>query len=221
MQYSFASRAQTLLSSRRAISGTCEAGFFISLAEEPAEELFPLHSLAEAATSVRSEDPLALHGREAEGYGPAREWLSEDFSRRKGLSVQPQRYSADHGHAQRPSICWSGVCGPGRSGAGGEPHLTGLLQVPRSPRCRHRASGGRSRRDVARAPGGHDPAKTSRSRYGRAHFTNPTGVMWSLERRQQVLELYLAWTSYRRTILTAIFILRTPRIRSPEFLPSH
>ncbi|EFU38994.1 putative transcriptional regulator, GntR family protein [Paenibacillus vortex V453] len=86
MQYSFASRAQTLLSSPlRDIRELAKRDSFISLAEElPAEELFPLHSLAEAATSVLSEDPLALQYGEAEGYGTAPRMAEPGFFPAKG-----------------------------------------------------------------------------------------------------------------------------------------
>ena len=97
------------------------------MAEElPAEELFPLHSLAEAATSVLSEDPLALQYGEAEGYGPLREWLSEDFSRRKGLSVQPQHILLTTGTQQAIDLLVRVYVDPG------DPVL---VENPTSPDC--------------------------------------------------------------------------------------
>ena len=162
--------------------------------------------------------PARLQYGEAEGYGPAREWLSEDFSRRKGLSIQP-RYSADHGYA-RPSICWSGC------------------MWTRAIRCWWRTPPHRDCSRSLRLQGAvivpvegdqdgilpeHLEAMIRRQAeaLGAPNFTNPTGVMWSLGGVSRCWSCvsrmdFLSW----RTILTAIFILRTPRIRSPEFLPS-
>lgn len=60
----------------------------ISLAEElPAEELFPLSLLAEAASTVISADAGALQYGDPAGYGPLREWLAGDWLREKGVTV--------------------------------------------------------------------------------------------------------------------------------------
>lgn len=60
----------------------------ISLAEElPAEELFPLSLLAEAASTVISADAGALQYGDPAGYGPLREWLAGDWLKEKGVNV--------------------------------------------------------------------------------------------------------------------------------------
>lgn len=62
MKYEFSARAHTLISSPQlSIRTQTRRGALISLAEElPAEELFPLSLLAEAASTVISADAGAL-----------------------------------------------------------------------------------------------------------------------------------------------------------------
>ncbi|MBU5344912.1 PLP-dependent aminotransferase family protein [Paenibacillus lautus] len=191
MQYSFASRAQTLLSSPlRDIRELAKRDSFISLAEElPAEELFPLHSLAEAATSVLSEDPLALQYGEAEGYGPLREWLSEDFSRRKGLSIHPQHILLTTGTQQAIDLLVRVYVDPGDPVLVENPTSPGLLQVLRLQGAVivpvEGDQDGMLPEHLEAMIRQHKPKLLMAA----PNFTNPTGVMWSLERRQQVLEL--------------------------------
>lgn len=191
MQYSFASRAQTLLSSPlRNIRELAKRDSFISLAEElPAEELFPMHSLAEAATSVLTADPEALQYGEAEGYRPLREWLSRDLAKRKGLSVQAGNILLTTGTQQAIDLLVRVYVEPGDAVLVENPTSPGLLQVLRLQGAEivpvPRDSSGMLPDRLAPLIRKHRPKLLMAA----PNFTNPTGVMWSLERRTQVLEL--------------------------------
>jgi len=194
MQYSFASRAQTLLSSPlRDIRELAKRDSFISLAEElPAEELFPVHSLAEAATSVLSEDPLALQYGEAEGYRPLREWLSQDFSRRKGLHVQPQHILLTTGTQQAIDLLVRVYVDPGDPVLVDNPTSPGLLQVLRLQGAAiipvEGDQDGMVPEHLEAMIRKHKPKLLMTA----PNFTNPTGVAWSLERRKKSLDLCIS-----------------------------
>lgn len=91
MQYSFASRTAAMLASPvRHIRENARRHSFISLAEElPAQELFPVKLLEEAAHDVFGSGPDALQYGEPEGYFPLRAWLAGEWEQRKGVRVPP------------------------------------------------------------------------------------------------------------------------------------
>ncbi|MGG1878062.1 MULTISPECIES: PLP-dependent aminotransferase family protein [Paenibacillus] len=190
MQYSFASRAQTLLTSPlRNIRALAKRDSFISLAEElPAEELFPQHSLAEAAAAVLSQDPRSLQYGEAEGYGPLREWLSQDLGRRKGVHVQPDHILLTTGTQQALDLLVRVYVEPGDPVLIESPTSPGMLQVLRLQGARiipiEGDEDGLLPDELERQIVEHKPKLLMAA----PNFTNPTGVMWSLERRRQVLE---------------------------------
>lgn len=194
MQYSFASRAQTLLSSPlRSLRELAKRDSFISLAEElPAEELFPLSSLAEAAGSVLNADRRSLQYGEAEGYGPLREWISYDWSRRKKLKLSSDQILLTTGTQQALDLLVRVYVDPGDCVLVENPTSPGLLQVLRLQGARIIPVGG-DRSGIMP-----DSLEMLIKKYrpkllvAAPNFTNPTGVLWSLERRQEVLQLCVA-----------------------------
>lgn len=151
--------------------------------------MFPLHSLAESATTVLSEDPLALQYGEAQGYGPLRSWLSQDLARRKELSVGPEQILLTTGTQQAIDLLVRVYVDPGDPVLVENPTSPGLLQVLRLQ--------GAVIIPVEGDQEGMLPGKLKelidkhkpKLLMAAPNFTNPTGVMWSLARRKQVLEL--------------------------------
>lgn len=194
MQYSFASRAQTLmLSPLRSLRELARRDSFISLAEElPAEELFPLSSLAEAADSVLNADRRSLQYGEAEGYGPLREWLSSDWSRRKKLKVSPDQILLTTGTQQALDLLVRVYVDPGDRVLVENPTSPGLLQVLRLQGAQIIPVEGDSSGIIPESLEQLIKAHQPKLLLAAPNFTNPTGVLWSLERRQEVLRLCIA-----------------------------
>ncbi|KKO53634.1 aminotransferase-like domain-containing protein [Paenibacillus sp. DMB20] len=191
MQYSFASRAETLLSSPlRSIRELAKRDSFISLAEElPAEELFPLTSLAEAANDVLAADRRSLQYGEAEGYGPLREWLSHDWRRRKKLSMPPDQILLTTGTQQAIDLLVRIYVDPGDCVLVENPTSPGLLQVLRLQGARIIAVEGDENGMLPDNLAALIKAHRPKLLFAAPNFTNPTGVKWSLERRREVLQL--------------------------------
>lgn len=191
MQYSFASRAETLLSSPlRSIRELAKRDSFISLAEElPAEELFPLTSLAEAANDVLAADRRSLQYGEAEGFGPLREWLSQDWKRRKKLSMPPDQILLTTGTQQAIDLLVRVYVDPGDCVLVENPTSPGLLQVLRLQGARIIAVEGDENGMLPDRLAALMEAHRPKLLFAAPNFTNPTGVKWSLERRRRVLQL--------------------------------
>ncbi|MBO2943559.1 PLP-dependent aminotransferase family protein [Paenibacillus sp. F411] len=196
MQYSFASRTHSLLTSPlRSVQKLAKRDSLISLAEElPAEELFPVSALAEAAGSVLSADPRSLQYGEAEGYGPLRQWLSESWSRRKGLHMEPDRILLTTGTQQAMDLLVRSCTNPEDTVLVENPTSPGLLQVLRLHGVRmipvRSDHDGVLPEQLAELLLKHQPKLF----FAAPNFNNPTGALWSLERRLEVLKV-IAGTS--------------------------
>ncbi|MEK3876309.1 aminotransferase-like domain-containing protein [Paenibacillus sp. FSL M7-0420] len=194
MKYEFSSRAHTLLSSPLlSIRKETRRGTLISLAEElPAEELFPLSLLSEAASTVISTDASALQYGEPEGYGPLREWLTGDWLRSKGVAVADGGVLLTTGSQQAIDLLCRVYIDPGDHVLVENPTSPGILQALRMQGAviiPVQGDGDGLLPDHLR--------RTIRSYrpkmlFAAPSFTNPSGVLWSLARRQEILELCIS-----------------------------
>lgn len=194
MKYEFSSRAHTLLSSPLlSIRKETRRGTLISLAEElPAEELFPLSLLSEAASTVISTDASALQYGEPEGYGPLREWLTGDWLRSKGVAVTEGGVLLTTGSQQAIDLLSRVYIDPGDHVLVENPTSPGILQALRMQGAviiPIQGDGDGLLPDHLR--------RTIRSYrpkmlFAAPSFTNPSGVLWSLARRQEILELCIS-----------------------------
>lgn len=194
MKYEFSSRAHTLLSSPLlSIRKETRRGTLISLAEElPAEELFPLSLLSEAASTVISTDASALQYGEPEGYGPLREWLTGDWLRSKGVAVTEGGVLLTTGSQQAIDLLSRVYIDPGDHVLVENPTSPGILQALRMQGAviiPVQGDGDGLLPDHLR--------RTIRSYrpkmlFAAPSFTNPSGVLWSLARRQEILELCIS-----------------------------
>ncbi|MDR0268756.1 PLP-dependent aminotransferase family protein [Paenibacillus sp.] len=191
MQYSFAERTKAMLSSplhfMRSLS---TRGSFISFAEElPAEELFPLSPLAAAAAAVISRSPAALQYGEPQGYLPLREWLCRDFRQMKQTDVNAKQVLLTTGSQQAMDLLARVYVESGDSVLVEQPTSPGFLQILNMQ--------GAIIIPVEGDGEGINPeqllAQMENSRpkllLVSPNFTNPTGTLWSLERRKEVLEI--------------------------------
>lgn len=191
MKYDFSARAHTLLSSQLlSIRSETRRGSMISLAEElPAEELFPLSLLAETASTVISADAGALQYGEPEGYGPLRDWLAGDWLKSKGVTVAEGGMLLTTGSQQAIDLLSRVYIDPGDTVLVENPTSPGFLQALRMQGA-----------VIIPVEGDRDGLLPDQLReqimlhrpkmlYAAPSFTNPSGVLWSLQRRQEVLEL--------------------------------
>ncbi|MDO7907352.1 PLP-dependent aminotransferase family protein [Paenibacillus sp. JX-17] len=191
MKYSFASRTASLLSSpMRLIRENAVRDSFISLAEElPAEELFPIKLLKESVHTVFKAGPEALQYGEYEGYRPLREWLAAEWEQRKYITVHTEHILLTTGSQQAIDLVIRLLVNPGD---------TVLVENPTSPGCLQvlGAQGAR----VVGLPSDKDGVLLEALKAGiqsehpklffaAPSFSNPTGSLWSAERRKEVLEL--------------------------------
>lgn len=200
MNYEFSARAHTLLSSPLLnIRTQTRRSSMISLAEElPAEELFPLSLLAEAASTVISADAGALQYGDPTGYGPLREWLAGDWLKEKGVHVAEGGVLLTTGSQQAIDLLSRVYIDPGDRVLVENPTSPGFIQALRMQGAIIVPVQGDSegldpehlRSQIER----HKPKML----FATPSFTNPSGILWSLERRQEVLDLC---TSYNILIV--------------------
>ena len=194
MKYEFSARAHTLQSSPLlSIRTQMRRGSLISLAEElPAEELFPLSLLAEAASSVITSNAEALQYGDPAGYGPLREWLTGDWFRTKGVTVNEGGVLLTTGSQQAVDLLSRVYLDSGDRV---------LVEHPTSPGCLQalRMQGALIipvRGDKEGLQPDHLLAQIQKYRpkmlFAAPSFSNPSGILWSLERRKEVLELCAA-----------------------------
>ncbi|MCE3199914.1 aminotransferase-like domain-containing protein [Paenibacillus sonchi] len=191
MKYEFSARAHTLHSSPLlSIRTETRRGTLISLAEElPAEELFPLSLLAETASTVISADAGALQYGDPEGYGPLREWLTGDWLKAKGVAVAAGGVLLTTGSQQAIDLLSRVYIDPGDRVLVENPTSPGILQALRMQGA-----------VIIPVRGDQDGLLPEHLRtqirlhrpkmlFATPSFTNPSGILWSLARRKEVLEL--------------------------------
>ncbi|MEC0238690.1 PLP-dependent aminotransferase family protein [Paenibacillus dokdonensis] len=191
MQYSFAERTKAMLSSplhfMRSLS---TRDSFISFAEElPAEELFPVSSLEAAAAAVISKSPAALQYGEPQGYLPLRKWLCTNFKQMKHTDVNADQILLTTGSQQAVDLLARVYVEPGDPVLVEHPTSPGFLQILKMQ--------GAVIVPVEGNEDGISPEHLLQQLESlrpklllvSPNFTNPTGVLWSLERRKEVLEI--------------------------------
>lgn len=191
MDFSFASRASKLLLSYPSqLSKEQRQKSFISLAEElPAEEFFPIKRLGEAARKVLSSDPSVLQYGEPQGYAPLRSWLSEDWKQRRSMHTSSDQILLTTGTQQAIDLITRLLIDTGDSV---------VVENPTSPGClRVLEMQGADIITVESDFEGIVPEQLEKQfqrvkpklLFAAPSFSNPTGILWSMERRKAVLEL--------------------------------
>ncbi|MCA0755474.1 PLP-dependent aminotransferase family protein [Paenibacillus sp. N4] len=190
MEYRFSSRVSQLQSSAvRDILKLTQGNDLISFAGGlPAEELFPVQAVREAADRVFAGGPGALQYGVTEGYMPLREQLCERMAAKK-MTVNPNQMILTTGSQQAIDLLVGVLTEPGDAILVEKPtYLAGLqvfamrgLKVIAAESDEH----GIIPEDAERLIREHRPKLL----YAVPTFGNPTGRVWSLERRRKLLEL--------------------------------
>lgn len=191
MQYSFAERTKSMLASPlHFMRSLTTRDSFISFAEElPAEELFPLSSLEAAAAAVISKSPAALQYGEPQGYLPLREWLCNNFKQTKQTELDSSQILLTTGSQQAVDLLARVYVEQGDPVLVEHPTSPGFLQILRMQGAVIVPVEG----DTEGISTEHLLEQTEKFRpkllLVSPNFTNPTGVLWSPERRKAVLDI--------------------------------
>ncbi|GAB6988401.1 aminotransferase-like domain-containing protein [Paenibacillus pini] len=191
MQYSFAARTKIMLSSPlHLMRSLSERNSFISLAEElPAEELFPLSSLEAAAAAVISKSPTALQYGEPQGYLPLRKWLAGDWRTFKQIDVQENQILLTTGSQQAMDLLARVYIETGDTVLVEHPTSPGFLQILKMQGAIIVPVEGDAEGMIPENVVKQIERCRPKLLLVSPNFSNPTGILWSLERRQQVLSI--------------------------------
>ncbi|RJE89011.1 PLP-dependent aminotransferase family protein [Paenibacillus sp. 1011MAR3C5] len=190
MEYRFSSRVSQLKSSAvRDILKLTQGNDMISFAGGlPAEELFPVQAVREAAGRVLDQGTGALQYGLTEGYLPLREQLCERMAA-KGMVVTPEEMILTTGSQQAIDLLVGVLTEPGDTILVERPTYLACLQVFAlhglnivSAESDEFGMVPESAEELIRK---HKPKLL----YAVPTFSNPTGRVWSEERRKRVLEL--------------------------------
>lgn len=190
MDYRFSRNVERLQSSAvRDILKLTQGKEIISFAGGlPAEELFPLEAIREAADRVYTAGTGSLQYGLTEGYMPLRERLSQRMAH-KGMKIQPDQMILTTGSQQAIDLITRVLMEPGDVVLVENPtylaslqvfNLSGLRVVPVAS-----DKDGMIIEDARRLMKELQPKLV----YVVPTFGNPTGRVWSLERRKGLLEL--------------------------------
>ncbi|WIV20502.1 PLP-dependent aminotransferase family protein [Paenibacillus polygoni] len=191
MKFSFASRASKLLSSHlHKVNKEERQNSFISLAEElPAEEFFPIKRLGEAARMVLSSDPAVLQYGDPQGYAPLRSWISEDWKLRRGMQTTADQILLTAGTQQAIDLITRLLVDIGDSVVVENPTSPGCLQVLEMQGANIIAVENDLEGLLPDRLEEQFQSVKPKLLFAAPSFSNPTGILWSLERRKAVLEL--------------------------------
>lgn len=190
MNYRFSSRVSQLKSSAvRDILKLTQGKDMISFAGGlPAEELFPVQAVREAADRVFAAGASALQYGLTEGYLPLREQLCERMAA-KQMHVNPEQMILTTGSQQAIDLLVGVLTEPGDAVLVEKPTYLASLQVFALHGLKVIAAesdeDGIIPEDAERLIREHRP----RLLYAVPTFGNPTGRVWSVERRKKLLAL--------------------------------
>lgn len=190
MNYRFSSRVAQLQSSAvRDILKLTQGKDMISFAGGlPAEELFPVQAMREAANRVFDAGSNALQYGLTEGYLPLREQLCKRMAV-KQMFVNPEQMILTTGSQQAIDLLVGVLTEPGDTILVEKPTYLASLQVFALHGLKVVAAesdeDGMIPEDAERLIREHKP----KLMYAVPTFGNPTGRVWSLERRRKMLDL--------------------------------
>lgn len=190
MDYRFSSRVSQLKSSAvRDILKLTQGNDLISFAGGlPAEELFPVQAVRDAAGRVLDKGTGALQYGLTEGYLPLRQQLCERMAA-KGMAVTPEEMILTTGSQQAIDLLVGVLTEPGDTILVERPTYLACLQVFAlhglnvvSAESDEFGMVPESAEELIRK---HNPKLL----YAVPTFSNPTGRVWSQERRKRILDL--------------------------------
>lgn len=190
MDYRFSDSVSLFQSSAvREILKLTQGGNIVSFAGGlPSEELFPLEAVKSAFEKVFSLGSKALQYGLTEGFLPLREAIAERMLA-KSIVVQPEDILLTSGSQQAIDLLSRVYLNPGDTVFVQEPTYLAALQVFRSRGARIVSVAGDEHgmdmEDLARKIKLHQPKLL----YVNPTFSNPTGYVWSVEKRSALIQL--------------------------------
>lgn len=193
MNYRFSSRVSQLQSSAvRDILKLTQGKDMISFAGGlPAEELFPVEAVRAAADRVFTAGKGALQYGLTEGYLPLREQLCERMAA-KNMFIQPHQMLLTTGSQQAIDLLVGVLTEPGDTVLVEKPTYLASLQVFSLHGLKVVAAESDEFGIIPEAAAELIAKHQPKLMYAVPTFGNPTGRVWSTERRKQVLELCVA-----------------------------
>ncbi|WP_195572146.1 PLP-dependent aminotransferase family protein [Paenibacillus sp. 1001270B_150601_E10] len=190
MQYSFSSRIQAVESSAvRDILKLTQGQSIISFAGGlPAEEWFPIEHIREAADKVLSQAPQALQYGLTEGVISLREQIAKRLSSVRNIQASHDEIMITSGSQQTLDLFAKALINPGDVVLVEDPTYLACLQVLRLYGAEvigvKSDEEGMIVEDLEQKLKAHQPKFV----YVVPTFSNPTGRVWSVERRQALLD---------------------------------
>lgn len=191
MQYNFSTCIQSIENSAlRDIFKLTQGKSIISFAGGlPADELFPIHAIREASERVFNQGPQALQYGLTEGVVVLRDRLAARMKANRGIQADTDEILVTSGSQQAIDLFARVLLDPGDVVLVENPTYLACLQVLGSYKARivpvESDSSGMVPEDLSAKLKEHDPKFV----YVVPTFSNPTGRVWSLERRQVLLDL--------------------------------
>lgn len=190
MEYRFSNKVSQLKSSAvRDILKLTQGQDMISFAGGlPAEELFPVDAVREAANRVFSAGSGALQYGLTEGYLPLREQVCVRMAA-KGMNVSPEEMIMTTGSQQAIDLLTQVLTEPGDTILVERPTYLASLQVFAMHGLKVVAADSDEHGMIPESAEELIRAHKPKLMYAVPTFGNPTGRVWSLERRKRMLEL--------------------------------
>jgi 2-aminoadipate transaminase len=155
----------------------------------PAEEYFPVDAVGEAFQRVLQQGKTALQYGLTEGYTPLRQSICRRLAKNKGIQVTPDEMLLTTGSQQAIDLLTRVYIDPGDVILVEKPTYLAALQVFKARGAViYSVDGdqdGMDLDDLSQKIAKHKPKLV----YVIPTFSNPTGKVWSLERRKGLLEL--------------------------------
>jgi 2-aminoadipate transaminase len=155
----------------------------------PAEEYFPVDAVGEAFQRVLQQGKAALQYGLTEGYTPLRQSICQRLATNKGIQVTPDEMLLTTGSQQAIDLLTRVYIDPGDVILVEKPTYLAALQVFKARGAViYSVDGdqdGMDLDDLSQKIAKHKPKLV----YVIPTFSNPTGKVWSLERRKGLLEL--------------------------------
>ncbi|MEC0092975.1 aminotransferase-like domain-containing protein [Paenibacillus macquariensis] len=162
-------------------------GSSITLAEElPDQDLFPL--IAEHTTHL-SDDILAVQNENSQGYMPLRAWLQSEWQQHKGIEVDVNQILLTTGTEQGMEWLTRVYVDQGDTVLVENPTSPSILELLRMRGATIIPIDGDAQGVLLHTLEESIKTTTPKFLFVTPNFTNPTGVIWSIERRAQVLDL--------------------------------
>lgn len=193
MNFNFAKRMDTMKASeiREILKVTEQEGFISFAGGLPAPELFPVQEMLAASNSVLAESgSQALQYATTEGFVPLREKLAHRMNHKLSMQVTMENIQIVSGSQQALDMTGKLFLDEGDVVICESPTYLGAINAFRAYGCRFvEVAGDSEGMNLIALKKVLDDTKNIKMIYVIPDFQNPTGISWSLERREEFMKL--------------------------------